>query len=180
MHRKRPEIFRFPVVSGADYWTRTSDLMRVNGSQKIFLTISAVFNCYLSLSATFVSRIFHLFHKRLWNVLWSTQHVTQGLLKLPFWPVILSLHVEQCRYREVGMRIFCAAVVNKRGAQRRLPVSTISACLMYAALQAQLPSCCGHWQEARSYTLGNRANGVSGSYRCEPLFSSFLRKSDRV
>ena len=42
-HRKRPEIFRFPVVSGADYWTRTSDLMRVNGSQKIFLTICSYF-----------------------------------------------------------------------------------------------------------------------------------------
>ena len=38
--RKTPKISRFPVFYGGDYWTRTSDLLRVNGLGKLFLTVS--------------------------------------------------------------------------------------------------------------------------------------------
>jgi len=32
-----------PVIFGGDYWTRTSDLLRVNSPMKLFLTVSGSF-----------------------------------------------------------------------------------------------------------------------------------------
>ena len=38
--RKVPDFLRNQELFGGDYWTRTSDLLRVNGLGKLFLTVS--------------------------------------------------------------------------------------------------------------------------------------------
>ena len=39
--RKVPDFLRNQELFGGDYWTRTSDLLRVNGLGKLFLTVSS-------------------------------------------------------------------------------------------------------------------------------------------
>ena len=41
--KKEPDFKGNQVLFGGDYWTRTSDLLRVNSHMKLFLTVSGSF-----------------------------------------------------------------------------------------------------------------------------------------
>ena len=41
--KKVPDFARNQELFGGDYWTRTSDLLRVNSPMKLFLTVSGSF-----------------------------------------------------------------------------------------------------------------------------------------
>ena len=73
--RKVPDFSRNQELFGGDYWTRTSDLLRVNSPMKLFLIVSSSFLIVSAPIRLFSGRdLLHkirLFHKLLWYTLWS-------------------------------------------------------------------------------------------------------------